>query len=235
MWRNIVTHYSRRSLTRETDKLPALSGLAAIFQRSQNLTYMAGLWHEDANSLLWQIDGFMRTADENLKPKILSRAPSWSWASLGFGRCVKWDESNYIGEGHESQSDDQGHVLAISIEALGADPMGEVKPGGQITLWAKTRPVEWQLRPNDKEYGNYPMNCVVSGVGSAVLDTADLRAEDDTVPNKEYKALYINSKAFLLIMKAKKNGAWRRIGIGKSEGSFKEKLKMIAFEYTVLI
>jgi hypothetical protein len=235
MWRNIVTHYSRRSLTRETDKLPALSGLAAIFQRSQNLTYMAGLWREDANSLLWQIDGFMRTADENLKPKILSRAPSWSWASVGFGRCMKWDESNYIGEGHESQSADRCHVRAINVEALGADPMGEVKPGGEITLWAKTWPVHWQLRPNDKEYGNYPMNCIVPHVGSAVLDTVDLRTEDDTVPSKEYKGLYINGKAFLLIMKAKKNGAWRRIGIGKCDDRFKGELKIIAFEEIVLI
>jgi hypothetical protein len=55
-WYSVVEHYSTRNLTKPTDKLPALSGLAKIMQRLYGCTYLAGLWKEDLEyGLLWYV------------------------------------------------------------------------------------------------------------------------------------------------------------------------------------
>ena len=48
LWYGIVKEYSTRSLTKATDRLPALSGLAAkINKKLEDDQYIAGLWRED--------------------------------------------------------------------------------------------------------------------------------------------------------------------------------------------
>ena len=77
-WYAMVSSFVRRRLTYDTDKLPALSGLATEVAKFQNGTYYAGLWWEDmASGMLW-FRG--RAAELNKPSKYL--APSWSWASL---------------------------------------------------------------------------------------------------------------------------------------------------------
>jgi len=78
LWYCMVEAYSKCSLTKREDKLPALSGLAKAFSRRTNFAYTAGLWEEDlATGLLW------RTRSPKTKPRPPPyRAPSWSWASL---------------------------------------------------------------------------------------------------------------------------------------------------------
>jgi hypothetical protein len=54
-WRAIVEQYSGRQLSRATDKLPALSGLAHEVQNCVESGYAAGLWHKDIlRGLLWR-------------------------------------------------------------------------------------------------------------------------------------------------------------------------------------
>jgi hypothetical protein len=73
----LIEEYSRRELTVETDKLPAIAGLAGTFQEATDGTYLAGLWKEDLiNGLLWIADGRDST------PISTYTAPSWSWASI---------------------------------------------------------------------------------------------------------------------------------------------------------
>jgi hypothetical protein len=69
--------YSFRRLTNETDKLPALSGLAHSFQKTfPQAKYVAGIWstHLPA-ALLW------RTKHSAHRP-LSYIAPTWSWASV---------------------------------------------------------------------------------------------------------------------------------------------------------
>jgi Heterokaryon incompatibility protein (HET) len=55
-WYSVVEHYSTRDLTKPTDKLPVVSGLAEIMQRLHGCTYLAGLWKEDFEyGLLWYV------------------------------------------------------------------------------------------------------------------------------------------------------------------------------------
>lgn len=71
----LVEDYSRRQLTRESDKLPAFSGLARRFQQCLGADYLTGLWSTDLErGLLW------RDNSGCCMPATTYRAPSWSWA-----------------------------------------------------------------------------------------------------------------------------------------------------------
>lgn len=96
-WLYHMRNFSRRKLTHEQDKLPALSGLAQFIAAATNDTYHAGLW---ANHLLedlnWRVYPQEETVAATWPKHTLSkgevygdvrrtqsyRAPSWSWASL---------------------------------------------------------------------------------------------------------------------------------------------------------
>ena len=86
-WHVAVKAYSRRKLTRSSDRLPALSGVAREFaERRPSVEYRAGLWSDTFyRDLVWQImPGAQNTAIAI--PEYV--APSWSWASVERG--VVW-------------------------------------------------------------------------------------------------------------------------------------------------
>jgi hypothetical protein len=95
-WRALVEEYSKRALTKKTDKLPTISGLAKLFMEmplesypqngssalrpSRKLalgTYEAGLWKRTfIPDLTWCM---LKSKSKDSGP-IPYRAPSWSWA-----------------------------------------------------------------------------------------------------------------------------------------------------------
>jgi hypothetical protein len=86
-WYDIVRQYGRRSLTKERDKLPALSGLAtelAGYAPNIYQDYVAGLWSSRQDrvlfihGLLWRLLFFTRQSPVPTN----YRAPSFSWASV---------------------------------------------------------------------------------------------------------------------------------------------------------
>lgn len=75
-WYDAVDVISERRLTHETDRLPCLSGLAALMQENGAGNLLAGLWEDDLIlALCWGI----QSSSMRLYPP---QAPSWSWASL---------------------------------------------------------------------------------------------------------------------------------------------------------
>ena len=77
-WYQVVALYANLKLTKQTDKLPAIAGIARQIQVHTADTYLAGLWERDMQrGLHWWYNppGVM------VRPSI-PRAPSWSWASL---------------------------------------------------------------------------------------------------------------------------------------------------------
>jgi hypothetical protein len=76
-WHYIVTEYSSRDLTKQTDIFPALIGLAKKFNSISKATYVAGMWKEHLmEDLVWEKQhshGFSTVTDY--------LAPSFSWAS----------------------------------------------------------------------------------------------------------------------------------------------------------
>ena len=75
-WLQIIPNYTARNLTRQSDILPALAGLASIFQAYLGDRYLAGLWEGDLlRGLLW------RVKEPSQIKSAEPRCPSWSWAS----------------------------------------------------------------------------------------------------------------------------------------------------------
>lgn len=78
-WYDLVTLYTKCTLTIASDIFPAISGIASAISSSTHETYIAGLWLRDLHrGLLWSAPD-----STNSKPDLREyRAPSWSWASL---------------------------------------------------------------------------------------------------------------------------------------------------------
>jgi len=70
-WLRTLERYSYRRATNSSDKLLALSSIAAFVQPTINNQYLAGLWKSDlARWLCWFAFGALHPADRN--------TPSWS-------------------------------------------------------------------------------------------------------------------------------------------------------------
>jgi hypothetical protein len=95
-WTNAVNEYTYRSLTFPEDKLPALSGVAAKYQRYHpGINYIAGIWNDE--ELPYQLAWYTVPAGgpwsfpSSVKaalPAPLYRAPTFSWASID--GATKW-------------------------------------------------------------------------------------------------------------------------------------------------
>ncbi|KAI1412156.1 HET-domain-containing protein [Hypoxylon sp. FL1857] len=76
-WDEILEDFSRRHITYQSDRLPAISSIAREFAKGLKDTYICGLWksrlHHD---LLWR----RTSTSKAIKPQFNVR-PSWSWAA----------------------------------------------------------------------------------------------------------------------------------------------------------
>jgi hypothetical protein len=99
-WYEIVRDYTGRQLTKLTDKFPALSGLALVFEGILRDTYLAGLWKNDfvwglcwKSAPPWYYSPGQKLANTSSGDYRQTRAtewiaPSWSWASCN--RAISW-------------------------------------------------------------------------------------------------------------------------------------------------
>jgi hypothetical protein len=118
-WYNLVINYSFRSLTVQSDRLVAISGIAQEIQAQSEYTYWTGIWAEDAHlGLLWRMFRSGKTPDSY-------RAPSWSWVSLDvvpyfdiYERGTKVDESKFRAE-----------ILGCEILTEDGSPQGSILSG----------------------------------------------------------------------------------------------------------
>jgi hypothetical protein len=127
-WRQVAEAYSRRQLTQHSDKLPALSGIAAAISAvREGDVYLAGLWK---NSLLfdltWRTEwGKWDAGDVDITKPPNYRAPSWSWASIDgpieHKYCLENAES-----GHATAAFD---ILEAKVVPMGHNPSGQVRHG----------------------------------------------------------------------------------------------------------
>ncbi|KAF3038950.1 hypothetical protein E8E11_006698 [Didymella keratinophila] len=80
-WLQIIEDYTKRNLTFESDKLPALQGLAQYVIDLTRDQYMFGLWKSSIElGLLWRTAPYEDTGER--RGRVADRAPSWSWASV---------------------------------------------------------------------------------------------------------------------------------------------------------
>lgn len=114
VWRTIVSEYSKKELTYETDVLPALSGLASLIHTATGDQYLAGIWRSDLpKALRWIPDSPDWSASTYL-------APTWSWAS-----CKKSCPVTYM-----SPNDVQYRVKVLDA---GVTLVGKENPFGSVS------------------------------------------------------------------------------------------------------
>lgn len=76
-WYDWMTLYTSTDLTRQTDRLPAVAGLASHVASLSGMQYKAGLWEEDIlRGMMWQ------RSSSGYAERISGGAPTWSWASI---------------------------------------------------------------------------------------------------------------------------------------------------------
>ena len=153
-WHKVVEAYSKRTLTFEADKLPALSGLAQKVYHLTKSPYLAGLWKEDLpRGLLWIRD--QKTNLEQWRRPRVYRAPSWSWCAI--------DGPVHL---HLTLHEVQFKLLDACMVPGSRDPMGKLEIGSKICLSGRVR--KFQVAAPDPWM-----------VGRSILDTAGMaRAAD---------------------------------------------------------
>ncbi|KAJ0314894.1 hypothetical protein Brms1b_006428 [Colletotrichum noveboracense] len=136
IWNSIVRSYSDTRLTKASDKLIALSGIAKDFQTKLNDTYVVGMWRSTLeSSLLWhvsrqsQIDG-----SPSVRPEPY-HAPTFSWASID-GRITT------AGPTKENMLIE---VVGLHLDHVSQDTTGLVT-GGYLDL--KCQPGSFQMVVN---------------------------------------------------------------------------------------
>ena len=141
-WEYIVDAYSRSNLTRTSDKVVALSGIAAELASTYEQEYLAGLWRQHLpEQLLWKAS---LEPTENGRNSLASRAtsyraPSWSWLSIdgpvdagsshGKPVLIKIDDAHVDGDAYS--------IRAGFLRLLGAlrDAVCEADTNGSVRLF----------------------------------------------------------------------------------------------------
>jgi hypothetical protein len=129
VWDSICMEYSRRLLTRHSDKEIALSGIAEYFKSLLSEEYIAGLWKGDMiPGLLW----FTETSGELQIFKDI--VPSWSWLSPNAEITYASKDRRF---GRYTAS-----VSRVSMTATKDDAVGLRTKDISITLFGVLRPFQ---------------------------------------------------------------------------------------------
>ncbi|KAH8647038.1 heterokaryon incompatibility protein-domain-containing protein [Tricladium varicosporioides] len=224
-WYIIVAEYTPCCLTRASDKLPALSGLASIFKRNTSYTYLAGLWEEDfANGLLWfaPIGQGQRNEERSIQPY---RGPSWSWVSSNLR--IRYKTLVFRKDAYAATDI---KLLSSSIQHVGQNPMGEIA-SAKIMVQAYFQKLFYETQRGTRScflYDDEGKRC-----GSGILDFKD----GESGAREECGGLWVTERrvwtfeyfdwdhtappAYLLhfliierVYDAVAGNCWRRIGLG---------------------
>lgn len=172
-WDGIVDIYTRSSLTRQEDKLIALSGVAKEMSFLLNDQYLAGLWKRNLPyQLLWSVHKPLTANRGNpcFRPQTY-QAPTWSWASI----------DGHVVPGNHPPGQDWGllpKLLEAHIDPVGDDPTGQIA-GARLHAQGHLRLATWQCVWHGRiyklvfdgkvpEYGNFWPDDVLDSLPSQV-------------------------------------------------------------------
>jgi hypothetical protein len=134
-WTNLVEKFYSRKITKSSDRLACLSGLAHALQARGYGEYVAGLWLDHLPSqLLWRVSA---VRSRRAAPV---RAPTWSYASL------ETDYVSFILENTMSSSrKDLASVVSMEHALLANGPLGFVSRAS-ITLHGPVQDADLHIR-----------------------------------------------------------------------------------------
>lgn len=141
-WRRVlVPEYTRRALSKDSDRLIALQAIASDIHSVIQDRYLAGLWEGDLiNQLCWQsADGRGVPAD--------NESPSWSWSS------IRGPTTPHLAEEFENSKSELIRMIVVNAECslAGKSPCGRIL-NGSITLHALAMEVRYA---KDRETGRF--------------------------------------------------------------------------------
>ncbi|OAP60541.1 hypothetical protein AYL99_05543 [Fonsecaea erecta] len=219
IWLSLIEEYTSRDLTRDQDKLPALSGIASTVGGLTKDDYLAGLWRNDLlQNLSWSVETFEPTHqcddpehDAAMPPATKSevkypskyRAPSWSWASLdGKVTFQPLDHKNL-----------KARCICAHVDIAGRDQYGRVKQGW-ITLEAPLYLLQ-ALVPDAKYHKLHPFSTevgffVAGDMGKAALYGRGSVTFDDQPYFPSFALMLDNENG--LVLRAKQPWEFVRIG-----------------------
>ena len=163
VWDRIVERYTIGQLTYSTDKLVALSGIAAEMHKHTQCQYLAGVWRKHlAYQLLWEVRGIQWLVSRTCPKTYI--APSWSWASTNGhieNACNIWFADN-----HEIVLE----VLDVRVELVSnKNHFGQVK-NGFLRVRGSLAKVGVHIEESKSNRGSYRLFINGLQVGNALLD-----------------------------------------------------------------
>jgi len=124
-WYEAISHYTSRRIKYESDKLPALAGLATWMSRLRECEYVAGLWKEDLEfGLLWYV-GHQVNKDDGTSRSLLTDGMIllWEYYRVGRNQSLPALEGNDAEEGTEKEEEDpeEGLTTFMTNEELSTE------------------------------------------------------------------------------------------------------------------
>jgi hypothetical protein len=151
-WQEVCSEYSRRNLTYNTDRLPALAGIASRFHHRLGSNYIAGLWELE---LPFNLGWYRRDLTDSpqvsypIFPAMSNGVPTWSWASNFWEPWWLWEhyhdfgleENATTGRG-KAALDRKSCVEIVRVDCFpnSANEFGMVNPGSFIELRGRVMP-----------------------------------------------------------------------------------------------
>ncbi|EON61370.1 hypothetical protein W97_00584 [Coniosporium apollinis CBS 100218] len=132
-WYSLVQAYTHRKLTRPTDRILALSGLAKEYSAALDDEYLAGMWRRSLlTELLWSVQGTTHPAPTSFQ------GPSWSWTSVN----GVIDFKGQYGSEHGTKEQARAKVLECELMLIeDSAPFGAVEENlSSLTLEARLIP-----------------------------------------------------------------------------------------------
>lgn len=117
-WKAAVEKYTSCNLTKGSDKLIAMWGIAKLLRDALGIEYGHGLWEENLEDYLaWRVAQCTLTErpSESQKKDLKRDIPSWSWASMD-GTIIVPDRLS--DQPHYKVTDHDGHALTFDLKGV---------------------------------------------------------------------------------------------------------------------
>jgi Heterokaryon incompatibility protein (HET) len=140
LWYEKVYNYATRRITFNSDRFPAIAGLAKEVAARTGYQYKAGLWLEDFhNGLLWQAPRVGISA---------RHAPTWSWAVIDmqqYGLRKTIEDGVVIGLSVKEDIH-RAKIIRVQVKNVDNDAFGQVE-SARITIEGRWRLIQWDGKP----------------------------------------------------------------------------------------
>ncbi|KAE9367568.1 hypothetical protein N431DRAFT_513990 [Stipitochalara longipes BDJ] len=130
LWRRAVQSYTKRKLTKESDRLIAFEGITRQMTSLLDDECILGIWKNDAlRSLVW----FVEPSDKEKYPGLGVEGPSWSWISVNSPVQYRlWHPYERYVDGRGESMSKKATILELSAERK--NPLGFDKFSGKLTV-----------------------------------------------------------------------------------------------------